>query len=94
LFAKLISLFDFWGQYLQDQTNFWCLMFTVLAAGVGVSYFVLGWSSNTVSFVSVKLPRKVYHTDGTRKSLPLTARNIFKMSSPSLSPTTTRRRIR
>jgi ATP-binding cassette, subfamily B (MDR/TAP), member 1 len=55
LFAKLISLFNFWGQYLQDQTNFWCLMFTALAAGVGVSYFILGWSSNTVSFVSAIL---------------------------------------
>lgn len=54
LFAKLISLFNFWGQYLHDQTNWWCLMFTLLAVSVGISYFVLGWSSNTISFVSVK----------------------------------------
>jgi ABC-type multidrug transport system fused ATPase/permease subunit len=27
-------------------------MFTVLAVGAGISYFVLGWSSNVVSFVS------------------------------------------
>lgn len=54
LFAKLISLFNFGGQYLQDQTNFWCFMFSVLAVGVGISYFILGWSSNVVSFVSVK----------------------------------------
>jgi len=26
-------------------------MFTVLAIGVGVSHFTLGWSSNTVAFV-------------------------------------------
>jgi ATP-binding cassette subfamily B (MDR/TAP) protein 1 len=52
LFAKLISLFDLYGDFLQNQTNFWCLMFTILAVAVGVSYFALGWSSNTVSFVS------------------------------------------
>lgn len=27
-------------------------MYAVLAAGVGISYFALGWSANTVSFVS------------------------------------------
>ena len=30
-------------------------MFSTLAVGVGASYFVLGWSSNTVSFVSIRL---------------------------------------
>lgn len=52
LFAKLIGLFSYTGQYLLDQTNFWCLMFTFLAIGVGICYFTLGWSSNTISFVS------------------------------------------
>ena len=27
-------------------------MFTFLAVGAGISYFILGWSSNVVSFVS------------------------------------------
>lgn len=27
-------------------------MFTFLAIGAGISYFILGWSSNVVSFVS------------------------------------------
>lgn len=54
LFAKLISVFNFWGQLLRDQTSWWCLMFTLLAVGVGFSYFALGWSSNTVSFVSLE----------------------------------------
>lgn len=52
LFAKLISLFNLWGQALQVQTNYWCFMFTLLAISVGFSYYALGWSSNTVSFVS------------------------------------------
>lgn len=55
LFAKLISIFNLWGKSLQEQTNFWCLMFTFLALGVGASYFLLGWSSNIVSFVSFYL---------------------------------------
>jgi ATP-binding cassette, subfamily B (MDR/TAP), member 1 len=54
LFANLISVFNYWGEYLKNLTNFWCLMFFILAAGVGISYFILGWSSNTVSFVSVQ----------------------------------------
>ncbi|CZR64744.1 related to multidrug resistance protein [Phialocephala subalpina] len=51
---------DYWGWYLQQQTNWWCLMFTVLAAGVGVSYFVLGWSSNTISYHITSAYRKEY----------------------------------
>ncbi|OCL14368.1 ABC transporter-like protein [Glonium stellatum] len=60
LFAKLISVFDFWGVYLKEQTNFWCLMFVVLAAGIGISYFILGWSSNTVSFHITSAYRREY----------------------------------
>lgn len=52
LFAKLISLFDLWGQKLKDQTNHWCLMFFFLALCVFVSYYAVGFGSNTISFVS------------------------------------------
>ncbi|KAF2281083.1 ABC transporter-like protein [Westerdykella ornata] len=52
LFARLITLFAYSGDYLRDQTQFWCLMMVALAVGVGVCYFVLGWACNTVSFVS------------------------------------------
>lgn len=55
LFAKLISIFNLWGASLQEQTNFWCLMFTFLAIGVGISYYLLGYSSNTVSFVRIPI---------------------------------------
>lgn len=56
LFAKLISLFSYYGEYLHEQTQFWCLMTVALAGGVGVCYFMLGWACNTVSFVSPKPP--------------------------------------
>lgn len=52
LFARLISLFAFYGEYLRDETQFWCIMTVVLAVGVGVCYFVLSWACNTISFVS------------------------------------------
>jgi hypothetical protein len=52
LFARLISLFSYYGEYLHDQTQFWCLMTVALAVGVGLCYFMLGWACNTVSFVS------------------------------------------
>ena len=55
LFAKLISLFSLWGEALKEQTNFWCLMFVFLAVGVAVGHYILGWSSNVVSFVSMPL---------------------------------------
>ncbi|EDN97072.1 hypothetical protein SS1G_02000 [Sclerotinia sclerotiorum 1980 UF-70] len=60
LFAKLISLFNLWGQLLQAQTNYWCFMFTLLAIGVGISYYALGWSSNTVSFNITATYRQEY----------------------------------
>jgi hypothetical protein len=52
LFARLISLFAFYGDYLRDETQFWCIMTVVLAVGVGICYFILSWACNTVSFVS------------------------------------------
>ena len=52
LFARLISLFGFYGDYLHEETQFWCVMTVALAVGVGICYFILGWACNTVSFVS------------------------------------------
>ena len=87
LFAKLVSLFNLWGQSLQDQINFWCLLFALLALGVAISHFVLGWSSNIVSFVSVLLLCSFYryfcHKLLTflylRKSQRPTAKSISKI---------------
>ncbi|TVY47366.1 ABC transporter [Lachnellula occidentalis] len=60
IFAKLISIFSYWGVYLQEQTNWWCLMFTILAIGVGVSHFMLGWASNTIAFNITSTYRQEY----------------------------------
>ncbi|CAK7224921.1 hypothetical protein SBRCBS47491_005718 [Sporothrix bragantina] len=62
LFAVLISLFSWLGaiEWLHALTNFWCLMFTVLAIGVGISYFALGWSATTTAFNITHHYRKQY----------------------------------
>lgn len=51
LFAALLSLFQLWGVYLRDLTNFWCLMTVMLAVLVGVSHFAMGWSATALAFV-------------------------------------------
>ncbi|ERT01099.1 hypothetical protein HMPREF1624_02338 [Sporothrix schenckii ATCC 58251] len=62
LFAMLISLFAFLGspEWLHALTNFWCLMFTVLAIAVGLAYFALGWSATTTAFHITHHYRRAY----------------------------------
>ncbi|KAL1597186.1 hypothetical protein SLS60_008768 [Paraconiothyrium brasiliense] len=60
LFARLITSFGFWGDYLRKATNFLCLMLFVVAIGVGLCYFVLGWVSNMVSTETKAIYRKEY----------------------------------
>lgn len=62
LFAVLISLFSFLGspEWLHALTNFWCLMFTVLAIAVGLAYFALGWSATTTAFHITHHYRRAY----------------------------------
>ncbi|KAI8626309.1 ABC transporter-like protein [Xylariaceae sp. FL1651] len=50
IFANLIASFAFWGELLIVVTNFWCLMFVVLASAAALSYFCLGFASTRVSF--------------------------------------------
>ncbi|KAL8314910.1 hypothetical protein RB593_008482 [Gaeumannomyces tritici] len=62
LFANTVSIFQLWGNFglLQSLANFWCLMFVVLATGVGLSYFALGWSATTLSVHIIRHYRKEY----------------------------------
>ncbi|KAF1968688.1 P-loop containing nucleoside triphosphate hydrolase protein [Bimuria novae-zelandiae CBS 107.79] len=69
LFARLISSFGWWGDYLQKSTNFLCLMLVVVALGVGSCYFVLGWVFNMVSTRTKSLYRKEYFYNMITKSI-------------------------
>lgn len=50
IFANLIASFAFWGELLRVITNFWCLMFVVLASASALGYFCLGFASTRVAF--------------------------------------------
>ncbi|KAF2265269.1 ABC transporter-like protein [Lojkania enalia] len=69
LFARLISLFAYYGDYLVDETQFWCLMTVVLAVGVGICYFALGWACNTVSFRIISAYRREYFDNLIRRPI-------------------------
>ncbi|TLS26950.1 hypothetical protein PpBr36_05078 [Pyricularia pennisetigena] len=62
LFANLVTLFQLWGDFarLRAAANFWCLMFVMLATGVGISYFALAWSATKLSFYIIPHYRKEY----------------------------------
>lgn len=95
LFAQLISVFNFywWPWFLQYLTNWWCLMFTVLAIGVGVSYFILGWSANTVSYVSDVLHFLILSTADRYSTSPQpTGKNISRTYSTNRSLITTKKK--
>lgn len=53
LMSRFIEVFKFRGDEMQRKANFIALMFLVLAIGVLVTYFIVGWSSNLVGQVSL-----------------------------------------
>jgi ABC-type multidrug transport system fused ATPase/permease subunit len=60
IFAKLINTFTLTGQALVNSGNHWALMFFIQAIGVGIAYFILGWSSTLASIVVSTYYRKEY----------------------------------
>jgi hypothetical protein len=51
LFAKIVTTFQLTGRALIKGSEHWALMFFILAIGIGIMYFVLGWLANTLSMV-------------------------------------------
>lgn len=60
LFARLVQVFQFTGQKLVDAANFWALMFFILALAMATFYFMLGFSSNSISMFVVSNARMDY----------------------------------
>ncbi|XPT01488.1 hypothetical protein M3J09_010623 [Ascochyta lentis] len=69
LFGQLISSFSYWTEALRISTSFLCLMLLVVAVGVGLSYFTLGWVSNEVSVYTLSVYRKEYFMNMITKRL-------------------------
>ncbi|KAH7165837.1 P-loop containing nucleoside triphosphate hydrolase protein [Dactylonectria macrodidyma] len=49
LLANVMDVFTLTGQAMRDRGNFYASMFIVMAAGALVSYFFLGYASNTIA---------------------------------------------
>ncbi|KUJ22548.1 P-loop containing nucleoside triphosphate hydrolase protein [Mollisia scopiformis] len=49
IFSNLINVITYTGSALSAASNHWSLMFFILALGTGLSYFILGHSSNVIS---------------------------------------------
>ncbi|KPM40678.1 Multidrug resistance protein 1A [Neonectria ditissima] len=49
LFGKLIVAFQYRGNKLRDEGNFWSLMWLVVAIGIGISYFCVVYISTQMS---------------------------------------------
>ncbi|KAH8732060.1 ABC transporter-like protein [Phaeosphaeriaceae sp. PMI808] len=69
LFARLISVFSYWGEQLIISTSFLCLMLLAVALGVGLSYFALGWISNNASAHTVSFYRREYFRNTITKRI-------------------------
>lgn len=69
-FANVINVFTFTGDKLVSKGNFWAGMFGVLAAGVGLSYFVLGFATHLVSGAVTRTYRQEYLNNMIRKRIP------------------------
>ncbi|KAK3341763.1 P-loop containing nucleoside triphosphate hydrolase protein [Lasiosphaeria hispida] len=85
LFGNTIVVFQLQGQSLLDGTTFWAKMWTVLAVGVGVSYFLTGLGSTILEsrvaaayrqeyFESILFQKTAYFDDEGNSTGQLTAR--------------------
>ncbi len=53
IFAQLLTVIIAPIDQLAHLSAHWALMFFILGLGAGVAYFTLGWSSTTISTVSM-----------------------------------------
>ncbi|EFW13456.1 ABC transporter [Coccidioides posadasii str. Silveira] len=71
IFAHLVETFQLTeAAALQDRANFWALMFFILAIGVFFFYFLLGFSSASVSTHIATTYRQEYFESIIRKPIP------------------------
>ena len=69
-FSQLIAVFRFTGHRLVSAGNHWSLMFFILALGMAVSYFFLGYASTAISHHVASAYRKDYFSNILRRPIP------------------------
>lgn len=70
IFAQLINVFVLTGDELVSRGNFWAGMFGVVAASIGVAYFVLGCACHLIAVAVVRTYRQEYLENMIRKRIP------------------------
>ncbi|TVY82673.1 ABC transporter BEA3 [Lachnellula suecica] len=70
LFANIINVITLAGGALQKASNHWALMLFMLAIGIAVAYYILGWSSNTISVHIASTYRQQYFQSIIDKEIP------------------------
>ena len=69
LFAKINEVFALQGRAMVDRGNFFALMFVVLAIGLFITYFALGWATTLIAHtLSHKYRRQIFN-DTLRQDL-------------------------
>ena len=59
-FSELVTVFQLQGAELQDETNFWSLMFFILALVTLFSYATIGFSATVSAFIINRFYRRDY----------------------------------
>ncbi|KAF2279224.1 P-loop containing nucleoside triphosphate hydrolase protein [Westerdykella ornata] len=70
IFSNVIQVFTYTGEKFVKDGNFWSGMFGVEAAGVGLSYFVLGLCAHLISVAITRHYRQEYLCHIIRKRIP------------------------
>jgi ATP-binding cassette subfamily B (MDR/TAP) protein 1 len=69
VFAYMIQVFTYTGNRLVKEGNFWAGMFGVMAAGVGVFYFIMGIASYLIAIAVTRYYRQEYLSNMIRKRI-------------------------
>jgi ATP-binding cassette subfamily B (MDR/TAP) protein 1 len=70
VFAYMMQVFTYTGDRLIKEGNFWAGMFGVMAAGVGVFYFIMGIASHLIAIAVTRYYRQEYLSNMIRKRIP------------------------
>jgi ATP-binding cassette subfamily B (MDR/TAP) protein 1 len=70
VFAKMIQVFTYTGAKFIREGNFYAGMFGVIAAGVGVFYFILGVAAHLISVAVTRYYRQEYLANMIQKRIP------------------------
>lgn len=70
LFAQILNVTASKGKALSDASAHWALMFFILAIGIAVAYFILGWAANSIAMHISCTYRQQYFETVLHKPIP------------------------